>query len=118
MCRHPPDDGTISALVAGALQAIRTPETAPSARSMCIGTAFQEVVWRELRKIPPSETRSMPTLPARWAIRTPRVLSALRHGLTGRGAGALPPRDPPDGTLGGHAGGLDRRRNCWRWKRR
>ena len=53
-----PDDGTISDWVEGALMAVDQPQAAPHIPVDIRGTAFQEAVWRELRRIPLGETRS------------------------------------------------------------
>ncbi|MBA2467491.1 MAG: methylated-DNA--[protein]-cysteine S-methyltransferase, partial [Sphingomonas sp.] len=52
------DDGSMSALVAAALSAVERPGAPCDLPLDVAGTAFQEAVWRELRKIPPGETRS------------------------------------------------------------
>ena len=59
-----------SELVEGALTAIEHPLAAPDLPIDVAGTAFQEAVWRELRKIPPGETRSYAEIAA--AIGRPR----------------------------------------------
>src|SRR3954462_5809625 len=52
------DDGGLRDLVEGALVAIERPSAAQELPIDLAGTAFQEAVWRELRKIPVGETRS------------------------------------------------------------
>jgi AraC family transcriptional regulator of adaptative response/methylated-DNA-[protein]-cysteine methyltransferase len=75
------------------------------------GTAFQEAVWRELRKIPPGETRSYAQIAA--AVGQP---SAMRAVGTANGANPVAVLVPchrvvrSDGSLGGYAGGLERKR--------
>ena len=74
------DEGALGALVEGALKAIRQPLAAPELPIDVAGTAFQEAVWRELRRIPPGETRSYADIAA--AIGHPR---AVRAGGTANG---------------------------------
>lgn len=75
------------------------------------GTAFQEAVWRALRAIPPGETRTYAELAA--AAGNPR---AVRAAGTACGANHLAVVVPchrakrTDGSLGGYAYGLDRKR--------
>lgn len=72
------------------------------------GTAFQERVWQELRKIPPGETRSYAEIAA--AAGNPR---AVRAAGSANGANHVPVLIPchcvvrSDGSLGGYAYGLD-----------
>jgi len=72
------------------------------------GTAFQERVWQELRKIPPGETRSYTEIAA--AAGNPR---AVRAAGSANGANHVPVLIPchcvvrSDGSLGGYAYGLE-----------
>ena len=72
------------------------------------GTAFQERVWQELRRIPPGETRSYAEIAA--AAGNPR---AMRAAGSANGANHVPVLIPchcvvrSDGSLGGYAYGLD-----------
>lgn len=72
------------------------------------GTAFQEAVWRELRRIPPGETRSYAELAA--AVGRP---NAVRAAGSANGANHVSVLIPchrvirTDGTLGGYAWGLE-----------
>ena len=78
---------------------------------MSPGTAFQEAVWRELRKIPPGETRSYAQIAA--AVGKP---GAVRAAGSANGANHVAVLIPchrvvrSDGSLGGYAGGLERKR--------
>ena len=71
------------------------------------GTAFQERVWRELRRIPPGETRSYAEIAA--AAGNPK---AVRAAGSANGANHVPVLIPchcvvrSDGSLGGYAYGL------------
>ena len=72
------------------------------------GTAFQERVWQELRRIPPGETRSYAEIAA--AAGNPK---AVRAAGSANGANHVPVLIPchcvvrSDGSLGGYAYGLD-----------
>ena len=106
-----PDDGTIAPWVEGALQAINAPQSAPELPIDVHGTAFQEAVWQELRKIPLGETRSYADI-AR-AVGDPNATRAVG---TANGKNPIAVLVPchrvirTDGTLGGYAGGLDRKK--------
>lgn len=75
------------------------------------GTAFQERVWQELRRIPPGETRSYAEVAA--AAGSPR---AVRAAGSANGANHVPVLIPchcvvrSDGSLGGYAYGLEIKR--------
>jgi AraC family transcriptional regulator of adaptative response/methylated-DNA-[protein]-cysteine methyltransferase len=105
------DEGGLGELVTGALAAIERPSTAPELPIDVAGTAFQEAVWRELRKIPSGETRSYAQIAA--AVGQP---GAVRAAGTANGANHVAVLIPchrvirSDGSLGGYAGGLDRKR--------
>jgi AraC family transcriptional regulator of adaptative response/methylated-DNA-[protein]-cysteine methyltransferase len=106
-----PDDGTISAWVEGALEAIEHPQTAPELPIDVRGTAFQEAVWRELRRIPLGETRSYADI-AR-AVGQPDAVRAVGTANGSNPVAVLVPCHRvirSDGSLGGYAGGLDRKR--------
>ena len=106
-----PADTAMAALVSGVLQAIETPAAASDLPIDVAGTAFQEAVWRELRKIPAGETRSYADIAA--AIGEPGATRAVG---TANGANPVAVLVPchrvirSDGTLGGYAGGLERKR--------
>ena len=105
------DDGTIAPWVEGALQAIDTPQAAPELPIDVHGTAFQEAVWQELRKIPLGETRSYADIAK--AVGDPNATRAVG---TANGSNPIAVLVPchrvirSDGTLGGYAGGLDRKK--------
>ena len=82
----PPDDGTIAPWVEGALQAIERPQSAPELPIDVHGTAFQEAVWKELRKIPAGETRSYADIAA--AIGDPKATRAVGVWRADSGMGA------------------------------
>ena len=106
-----PDDGTIAPWVEGALAAVEHPQAAPELPIDVHGTAFQEAVWRELRKIPLGETRSYADI-AR-AVGDPNATRAVGTANGSNPVAVLVPCHRvirSDGTLGGYAGGLDRKK--------
>jgi AraC family transcriptional regulator of adaptative response/methylated-DNA-[protein]-cysteine methyltransferase len=106
-----PADTAMAALISGVMEAIETPSAAHDLPTDVAGTAFQEAVWRELRKIPAGETRSYADIAA--AIGVPGAVRAVG---TANGSNPIAVLVPchrvirSDGTLGGYAGGLDRKR--------
>jgi AraC family transcriptional regulator of adaptative response/methylated-DNA-[protein]-cysteine methyltransferase len=105
------DDGSMAELVQGALAAVERPTAAPELPIDVAGTAFQEAVWRELRKIPPGETRSYAEIAA--AIGQPKAVRAVGTANGDNHVAVLIPCHRvirSDGSLGGYAGGLDRKR--------
>ena len=105
------DSGGLRELVEGALAAIERPLAARDLPIDVAGTAFQESVWRELRKIPPGETRSYAQIAA--AIGQPKAVRAVGTANGDNHVAVLIPCHRvirSDGSLGGYAGGLDRKR--------
>ena len=104
------DEGTIAELVEGALKAVREPLAMPDLPLDVAGTAFQEAVWQELRRIPPGETRSYAAIAA--AVGKP---GAVRATGSANGANPVAVLIPchrvvrSDGSLGGYAYGLERK---------
>jgi AraC family transcriptional regulator of adaptative response/methylated-DNA-[protein]-cysteine methyltransferase len=93
------------------LKAIEQPLAAPDLPIDVAGTAFQEAVWRELRKIPPGETRSYAEIAA--AIGHPKAVRAVGTANGDNHVSVLIPCHRvirSDGSLGGYGGGLDRKR--------
>jgi AraC family transcriptional regulator of adaptative response/methylated-DNA-[protein]-cysteine methyltransferase len=106
-----PDDGTISSWVEGALMAIERPAQAPQLPIDVRGTAFQEAVWRELRKIPLGETRSYADIAA--AVGEPKAVRAVGTANGSNPVAVIVPCHRvirSDGTLGGYGGGLANKR--------
>lgn len=106
-----PDDGTIAPWVEGALSAIRTPSQAPEVPVDVRGTAFQEAVWRELRKIPLGQTRSYAEVAA--AVGVPGAVRAVGTANGSNPVSVLVPCHRvirSDGSLGGYGGGLDNKK--------
>jgi len=105
------DDGSMRELVEGALAAVERPAATSDLPLDVAGTAFQEAVWRELRKIPPGETRSYAQIAA--AIGKPGAVRAVGTANGDNHVAVLIPCHRvirSDGSLGGYAGGLDRKR--------
>jgi AraC family transcriptional regulator of adaptative response/methylated-DNA-[protein]-cysteine methyltransferase len=105
------DDGGLRELVEGAITAIERPLAARDLPIDVAGTAFQEAVWRELRKIPAGETRSYAQIAA--AIGQPKAVRAVGTANGDNHVAVLIPCHRvirSDGSLGGYAGGLDRKR--------
>lgn len=105
------DDGAMRDFVAGTLKAIETPLAAPELPIDVAGTAFQEAVWRELRKIPTGETRSYAQIAA--AIGHPKAVRAVGTANGDNHVSVLIPCHRvirSDGSLGGYGGGLDRKK--------
>jgi AraC family transcriptional regulator of adaptative response/methylated-DNA-[protein]-cysteine methyltransferase len=104
------DDGGLRELVEGALAAIEHPLAMPDLPIDVAGTAFQEAVWRELRKIPAGETRSYAEIAA--AIGHPKAVRAVGSANGDNHVCVLIPCHRvirSDGSLGGYGGGLDRK---------
>jgi AraC family transcriptional regulator of adaptative response/methylated-DNA-[protein]-cysteine methyltransferase len=104
------DDGGLRALVEGALAAIERPMAAPELPIDVAGTAFQEAVWRELRRIPLGETRSYAEIAA--AIGQPKAVRAVGTANGDNHVAVLIPCHRvirSDGSLGGYAYGLERK---------
>ena len=105
------DEGALREFVAGTLKAIETPLAAPDLPIDVAGTAFQEAVWRELRKIPTGETRSYAEIAA--AIGHPKAVRAVGTANGDNHVSVLIPCHRvirSDGSLGGYGGGLDRKK--------
>lgn len=106
-----PADTAMASLISGVLQAIETPVAVHDLPIDVAGTVFQEAVWKELRKIPPGQTRSYANIAA--AIGEPGAVRAVGTANGSNPVAILVPCHRvirSDGTLGGYAGGLDRKR--------
>ena len=105
------DEGGLKELVEGALAAIECPLAMPELPIDVAGTAFQEAVWRELRKIPAGETRSYAEIAA--AIGVPKAVRAVGSANGDNHVCVLIPCHRvirSDGSLGGYGGGIDRKK--------
>ncbi|WP_037504881.1 bifunctional transcriptional activator/DNA repair enzyme AdaA [Sphingomonas astaxanthinifaciens] len=98
-------------LIKAALAAIEDPALAAALPVDVPGTAFQQRVWAELRKIPPGETRSY--LDIARALGDPNATRAVGSANGRNPVAIIVPCHRVvrnDGALGGYAGGLDRKR--------
>jgi AraC family transcriptional regulator, regulatory protein of adaptative response / methylated-DNA-[protein]-cysteine methyltransferase len=105
------DEGSLRQLVEGVLAAIERPLAAPHLPIDVAGTAFQEAVWRELRRIPPGETRSYAEIAA--AIGSPKAVRAVGTANGDNHVCVLIPCHRvirSDGSLGGYGGGIERKK--------
>lgn len=97
-------------LVKGAIEAIDHPRIMPDLPLDIMGTAFQQAVWAELRRIPAGETRSYAQIAA--LVGSPK---AVRAAGSANGANSIAVLIPchrvirSDGSLGGYAYGLERK---------
>ena len=103
------------ALLADVIASVEAPGSAPAGFGHIPldvqGTAFQEAVWRELRRIPPGETRSYAQIAA--AVGKPNAVRATGSANGANNVAVLIPCHRvvrSDGTLGGYAYGLDIKR--------
>ena len=104
-------DAAMASLISGVLKAVETPTAMPDLPIDVRGTAFQEAVWKELRKIPVGETRSYADIAV--AVGQPQAVRAVGTANGSNPVAVLVPCHRvirSDGTLGGYAGGLDRKR--------
>ena len=91
--------------------AIEHPANTPELPIDVRGTAFQEAVWKELRRIPLGETRSYADIAA--AVGQPQAVRAVGTANGSNPVAVLVPCHRvirSDGSLGGYAGGLERKR--------
>jgi AraC family transcriptional regulator of adaptative response/methylated-DNA-[protein]-cysteine methyltransferase len=97
-------------LVTGAIDAIEHPAQMPDLPLDIAGTAFQQAIWNELRRIPPGETRTYADIAA--AVGKPRAVRAAGSANGANNVAVLIPCHRvirTDGSLGGYAYGLDRK---------
>jgi AraC family transcriptional regulator of adaptative response/methylated-DNA-[protein]-cysteine methyltransferase len=101
----------MQALVEGAIAAIDRPSQMPDLPLDVQGTAFQQAVWQELRRIPAGETRSYADIAA--AVGKPKAVRAAGSANGANNVAVLIPCHRvirTDGSLGGYAYGLERKR--------
>lgn len=101
----------MSDIVSGAVAAVEAPSKMPDLPLDVAGTAFQQAVWAELRRIPPGETRSYAQIAA--AVGKPAAVRAAGSANGANNVAVLIPCHRvvrSDGSLGGYAYGLDRKR--------
>ncbi len=95
-------------LVKGAVDAVENPSSMPDLPLDVAGTAFQEAVWQELRRIPPGETRSYAEIAA--AVGRPKAVRAAGSANGANNVAVLIPCHRvvrSDGSMGGYAYGTE-----------
>lgn len=100
-----------SALLSEVVRAVEAPDQPHAVPLDVRGTAFQESVWRELRRIPAGETRSYSDIAA--AVGSPKAVRACGSANGANNVAVLIPCHRvvrSDGSLGGYAYGLDIKR--------
>ena len=105
-----PADAAMVKLAKGAVAAVEHPNRMPDLPLDVAGTAFQEAVWQELRRIPAGETRSYADIAA--AVGKPKAVRAAGSANGANNVAVLIPCHRvvrTDGTLGGYAYGLERK---------
>ena len=105
-----PADATTSAMISGAVAAVENPARMPDLPLDVAGTAFQEAVWQELRRIPIGETRTYANIAA--AVGKPKAVCAAGSANGANNVAVLIPCHRvvrTDGSLGGYAYGLERK---------
>ena len=113
-----PGDAGFAALLDAVVLAVEQPGRSGQIPLDVKGTAFQEAVWRELRRIPPGQTRTYGQIAA--AAGHP---GAVRAAGSANGANHVAVLIPchrvirTDGTMGGYAWGLDIKRELLRRER-
>ncbi|MFM9976803.1 MAG: bifunctional DNA-binding transcriptional regulator/O6-methylguanine-DNA methyltransferase Ada [Sphingomonadaceae bacterium] len=101
----------MTSLIDGAVAACADPAHMPDLPLDVAGTAFQQAVWEELRRIPPGETRSYAAIAA--AVGKSGAVRATGSANGANNVAVLIPCHRvirSDGSLGGYAYGLDRKR--------
>ena len=97
-----------AALLESVIAAVEQPGEAANIPLDVKGTAFQEAVWQELRRIPPGETRTYAEIAA--AVGKPGAVRAAGSANGANNVAVLIPCHRvirTDGTLGGYAYGLE-----------
>jgi AraC family transcriptional regulator, regulatory protein of adaptative response / methylated-DNA-[protein]-cysteine methyltransferase len=105
-----PGGAAMASLAEGAIAACADPANMPDLPLDVAGTAFQQAVWDELRRIPPGETRSYAAIAA--AVGKPAAVRATGSANGANNVAVLIPCHRvirTDGTLGGYAYGLERK---------
>ncbi len=97
-------------LVTGAIAAIEHPAQMPDLPLDVAGTAFQQAIWNELRRIPAGETRTYADIAA--AVGKPKAVRAAGSANGANNVAVLIPCHRvirTDGGLGGYAYGVERK---------
>ena len=110
---------SLEELVAGAISAIEHPAQMPDLPLDIAGTAFQQAIWSELRRIPAGETRTYADIAA--AVGKPKAMRAAGSANGANNVAVLIPCHRvirTDGTLGGYAYGLERKEKLLKAERK
>jgi AraC family transcriptional regulator of adaptative response/methylated-DNA-[protein]-cysteine methyltransferase len=97
-------------LITGAIAAVENPAHMPDLPLDVGGTAFQQAVWNELKRIPAGETRTYTDIAA--AVGSPNAVRAAGSANGANNVAVLIPCHRvirSDGSLGGFAYGLERK---------
>jgi AraC family transcriptional regulator, regulatory protein of adaptative response / methylated-DNA-[protein]-cysteine methyltransferase len=108
--RIEPGGAALEYLVKGAIAAIERPAQMPDLPLDVAGTAFQQAIWAELRRIPAGETRTYAEIAA--AVGSPNAVRAAGSANGANNVAVLIPCHRvirTDGNLGGYAYGIDRK---------
>ena len=108
-------DADFARLLSQVIEAVEQPGDARHIPVDVQGTAFQEAVWAELRKIPPGESRSYAQIAA--AVGKPKAVRAAGSANGANNVAVLIPCHRvvrSDGSLGGYAYGEDIKRELLR----
>ena len=111
-------DADFARLLSQVIEAVEQPGDARHIPVDVQGTAFQEAVWAELRKIPPGESRSYAQIAA--AVGKPKAVRAAGSANGANNVAVLIPCHRvvrSDGSLGGYAYGEDIKRELLRRER-
>lgn len=98
--------------IEAAVSAVENPKAMPDLPLDVAGTAFQQAVWQELRRIPVGETRSYAEIAA--AVGKPKAVRAAGSANGANNVAVLIPCHRvvrTDGSLGGYAYGLERKQS-------
>lgn len=104
-------DAALGDLVKGAIAAVENPAQMPDLPLDVQGTAFQQAVWQELQRIPVGETRTYAQIAA--AVGKPKAVRAAGSANGANNVAVLIPCHRvirTDGSLGGYAYGLERKK--------
>jgi AraC family transcriptional regulator of adaptative response/methylated-DNA-[protein]-cysteine methyltransferase len=105
-----PADDSVADWIKGAVEAVEHPARMPDLPLDVAGTAFQEAVWQELRRIPAGETRSYSDIAA--AVGKPQAVRAAGSANGANNVAVLIPCHRvvrSDGSMGGYAYGIERK---------
>jgi AraC family transcriptional regulator of adaptative response/methylated-DNA-[protein]-cysteine methyltransferase len=105
-----PADDSVADWIKGAVAAVEHPKHMPDLPVDVAGTAFQEAVWQELRRIPAGETRSYADIAA--AVGKPKAVRAAGSANGANNVAVLIPCHRvvrSDGNMGGYAYGIERK---------